>query len=334
MSTTMRDAGGTSGKRLRCSVALALSACVAAAYGWFNGPALEAQASCSDTTVCAAGVFCSGFEEGNKSIWDDYDGNPDSTNLLMTDPGPCSKSVNKIMRFRVPPGRGGVDLVKVLPTTHDKLYARWYQKWEPGYNFSAENHGSGLHAGSRDLLGHSGTRPSGSDWYTSWFEPMSASGTLNARPQLYTYYPGMYQDCANPNDSCWGDRLPCIYDDGTNYCKKPEHRETVMPAQLQSGRWYCVEMLLDGGTPTSSATGANGAQNLWIDGNQLGPWTLWHRATSNLKVNILWLSLFHHAEHSVEGVMFDDVVVSTSRVGCHGASTSAPPSAPTNLRIS
>ena len=22
-------------------------------------------------------MFCSGFEEGNKDIWDDYDGNPD-----------------------------------------------------------------------------------------------------------------------------------------------------------------------------------------------------------------------------------------------------------------
>ena len=33
---------------------------------------------------------------------------------------------------------------------------------------------------------------------------------------------------------------------------------------------------------------------------------------------ILWLSLFHHAEHSVEGILLDDVVVSTDRVGCLG----------------
>src|SRR5688500_5915666 len=64
-------------------------------------PPAFAQA-CSDATACTAGVFCSGFEEGNKSVWDDYDGNPDATNLLMTDPGPCARTGNHVMRLRVP----------------------------------------------------------------------------------------------------------------------------------------------------------------------------------------------------------------------------------------
>ena len=107
--------------------------------GWallIHVPPAFAQA-CSDAPACAAGVFCSGFEEGNKAIWDDYDGNPDATNLLMTDPGPCARTGNHVMRLRVPAGRGGADLIKMLPSTHDKLYARWYQKWEPGYDFTA-----------------------------------------------------------------------------------------------------------------------------------------------------------------------------------------------------
>jgi hypothetical protein len=51
-----------------------------------------------------------------------------------------------------------------------------------------------------------------------------------------------------------------------------------------------------------------------------------------LKIGLLWLSLFHHGDHSVEGVMLDDVVVSTSRIGCHGSAQPVP-GAPRNLRI-
>jgi hypothetical protein len=292
---------------------------------------------CSDVPVCSTGVFCSGFEEGNKAIWDDYDGNPDSTNLLITHPGPCNNSANHVMRMRVPPGRGAADLVKVLPSAHDKLYARWYQQWEPGYDFSATGHGSGLHAGSRNYLGSSGIRPNGADWFTAWFEPLAGSWSgndLSGIPNFYTYYRGMYQQCSNPDGDCYGDSLPCMYDEGTNFCSNASQREVVMPPRLESGRWYCVEVLLDGGNPSASGAGATGAQDFWIDNVEYGPWTnLWHRTTSNLKVSILWLNLFHHGNHSVAGVLLDDVVVSTSRIGCHGGGTPNSPGAPTNLRI-
>ena len=294
-------------------------------------------AQCSDVAVCsgaAGGVFCTGFEEANpKALWDDYDGNPNTHNEVLDQAGPCATPGNTVMRLKVPPGRGAADLVKVLPSTHDKLYARWYQYWEPGYDFSAQNHGGGLHAGDRGLLGQSGNRPNGQDWFTSWFEPLAGSwngNNLSGFPYLYSYYPGMYQQCGSPGN-CFGDALPCMYDEGSGFCTKPQHRETVMPPRLETGRWYCVEVMLDGGTPTATAAGANGVQDFWVDNVEIGPWTdLWHRTTSNLKISILWLNLFHHAEHSTVGVMLDDVVVSTQRIGCHGGSL---PSAPKNLRI-
>ena len=324
------------GRRLSGVLLALLIGCWAVTHAPQSSDLLFAAGACDDAPVCAAGVFCSGFEEGNKAIWDDYDGNPDSTNLLMTDPGPCSRSGNHVMRIRAPnagSAPSGADLVEVLPTAHDKMYARWYHKWEPGYDFTAKNHGSGLHAGSRNLLGRSGNRPNGSDWFSTWLEPLANGGTINRRPSLYTYYAGMYQDCADPNGSCWGDQFPCMYDEGSNYCEKPEHRETVMPPQFESGRWYCIEMMLDGGTPVTNPALANGAVNYWIDGVQYGPWTkLWLRTTSALKVNILWLSLYHHEQHSTAGIMLDDVVVSSTRIGCHGGPATAP-SAPTNLRI-
>lgn len=259
-------------------------------------------------------IFCEDFQSGTKDVWDDYDGNPDSTNLIVDDPGPAGASDNLAMRLRVPPGRGGADLVKVLPDTYDKLYARWYIKYEPGFDFSAANHGGGLHAGDRDWLGHSGQQPNGSDWFGAWID------YLNGDPHIfdiYAYYPGMYQDCVDPNGQCWGDHLPCIFDEGSTYCEKPQHRETVMPPTLTQDKWYCVELMVDGGTPSSGDNGASGSIDYWVDGQEIGPWTdLWLRSTPNLKLGILWLNLFHHAEHSVEGVMYDNVVVSKSRVGC------------------
>jgi hypothetical protein len=76
--------------------------------------------------------------------------------------------------------------------------------------------------------------------------------------------------------------------------------------------------MLDGGTATPTQSGANGSQNFWVDGAEIGPWTgLWHKTNPNLRVNILWLSLFHHNNHPNVGVRFDNVVVSTQRIGCN-----------------
>jgi hypothetical protein len=258
-------------------------------------------------------VFCSGFEEGNKDIWDDHDGNPDETNLLVDDPGPFGNAGNHAMRIRVPEGNAGADLVKELPAS-DALWARWYIQYEPGFDFDAPNHGGGLHAGSRDWLGHSHFQPAGDEWFTGWVEYDS---NLHA-PYVYSYYPGMYMDCADPDGACWGDHFPCMMDDGSNYCTKPEHQEKSPPIQLQTGKWYCVELFLDGGAPTPSAEGASGRLDVRIDGESLGPWDdLWMRSTADVQVGILWLSLYHHAEHSVPGVLYDHVVVSRSPIGCN-----------------
>lgn len=286
--------------------------------------AVSPEATCSSGTT----IFCSGFEEGSFSIWNDYDGNPAPTNSLLSDAGPLNLTGNSIARLFVPAGRGTADLTKLLPSTYDKVYVRWYQKWEQGYDFGAANHGSGIHAGSRELLARSDYRPTGSDWFSAFFEP------LNGRMNLYVYYRGMYQDCSNANGSCWGDRFPCILDDGSNYCTKAEHREKLMPPLMQTGKWYCFEIMVDAGNPVASDASANGAVDYWIDNTEYGPWgNLWFRTTQNLKTSILWMSLFHHGDHAAAGVLLDNVVVSSQRVGCAGGA-GATPSAPTNLRAS
>lgn len=254
-------------------------------------------------------VFASGFEEPNwRSVWDDYDGNPDSTNQGIANPGPFNLPGNHVMRLHVGPGRGGSDLVKVLPHTYDRLYARWYEYWEPGYDFSAPNHGSGLFAGDRKYLGQSDFRPKGDDFATAWFEPDAAHG---GRAYLYTYYRGMFMDCANPEGRCWGDHFPCFI--GPGYCTDPAYsaRPGKMPPLLRTGKWYCIEMMMDMGKAVDNAAAADGVLDLWIDGVEYGPWDkLWFRTVPGLKLSMLSLSTFFHGRHSAEGVLIDDIAVS------------------------
>lgn len=264
-------------------------------------------------------VFCTGFEEGNLDQWDDYDGNPTVTNTLMQHPGPFGKAENHVIRLRAPEGRGGADLVKVLPETYDRLFLRYYVMWEPGYDFNAAGHGSGLHGGARSQLGaNAGHRPDGTDKFVATIEPHRFEHRVN----IYAYYPGMYQDCADPDGSCWGDSFPCLDDNGSNYCTDSNHRPNPLPPVMQTGRWYNIEMLLDSGTPSADGSDADGILNLWIDGVEYGPWNdMWFRSTPDLKISILYLRLWHHGEHSVEGIMIDEVVVSTERIGTSSVPT-------------
>lgn len=264
----------------------------------------------TDTSV----VFCNGFEDGNLSVWDDWDNNSAPYNLVLEDPGPFNKTGNHVMRLRVPPGRGGADLVKVLPKTYNKLYARWYVYWEPGYDFTASNHGSGLFAGTREYLGQSDRRPTGTNFAQTLFEPHSVA----RKPFLYTYYRGMYQDCVNPDGACWGDQFPCYADLGQTFCTIGDHRPPAnkMPPVLTTGKWYRVEIMMDLGKPVSLNSNADGVLNMWIDGIEYGPWKkMWFRSTPELKLSILWLQLFHHNQHSEQGILIDDVVVSPQPIG-------------------
>lgn len=304
---------------------------VVAFYGSVGQAESAVRNECSSPP--AGSVFCEDFEGTNpKAKFDDYDGNPDSENLVVSDPGPAGDAANKAIRLRAPAGaRGGSDLVKVLPGSYDRLYARWYFRYEPGFNFAAPNHGGGLAAGSRDYLGRSGIRPSGNE-YAGFFLEYQVN---TAKPFAYSYYRGMYQDCGNPNGSCWGDSLPCVYDAGSSYCTKPQHRPADTLPSLKAGQWYCVEQFVDMGTPSTTGQSTNGRLALWLDGKLLSDiGDLWLRTTDTLKVQNFYMALFHHdGTHSSVGELIDNVVVSTQRVGCGSGTPSSAPYPPTDLRV-
>lgn len=276
-------------------------------------------------------IFCEDFEGVNpKGNFNDYDGNPDTENQVITDSGPAGDAANKVIRLRAPAGqRGGADLVKVFSSTHDRLFARWYFQYEPGFNFGALNHGGGLAAGDRNFVGQSGNRPSGTDFAGFYVQYQENS----RKPYAYSYYRGMYQDCSNPQGSCWGDSLACVYDTGGFYCIKPQHRPPIALPALQAGQWYCVEEMVDMGTPSATGTSANGRLSLWLNGQSIGDFPdLWIRTAASLKLQTLWLGLFHHdGTHSAVGELIDNAVVSTQRIGCGAVQSTLP--APKNLRV-
>jgi hypothetical protein len=273
----------------------------------------------------AGTVFCEDFEGANpKANFDDYDGNAETENQVISDGGPSGDISNKVIRLRVPSGQsGGSDIFKVLSGSYDKLYARWYFKYEAGFNFSARNHGSGLAAGNRNFTGQSGIRPTGSDWAGFFMQYQENS----AKPFVYSYYRGMYQDCTNPNGNCWGDSFPCIYDSGSYYCTRSQDRPTTTMPTIVAGKWYCYEQMIDMGVASDNGPGATGRITQWLDGVTIGDNTnLWLRTTSSLKIQNLWLSLYHHdSAHSVYGELIDNVVVSTQRIGCGSAVRPSPP---------
>ncbi len=273
-----------------------------------SGPQIPA-AFCDD--VDDAVVFCTDFEEGHLEQWDDYDGNIVVENVLTVDPGPRGADDNHVMRLRIPPGAATVDLVKLLPGFYDRLHMRWYIQYEPGYDMSMPGLGSGLHAGDRDLLGISDVRPAGDDRFAVLTSHTASDPQLLGRLD----YRGMYQACADPEKACSRDELPCLGPGAS--CANPAHAAFTAVPPLQTGQWYCVELMVDAGTPVQTREAADGVVSLTLDGTQLGLWDdLWFRTDPDLKLNVAWLLLYFGGEHGDEGVLYDDLVVSREPVGC------------------
>lgn len=300
-----------------------------------NNTPSDTTCASQDTTVCASAVFCTDFEEANwRTMWDDYDGNPAGQNDAITDVGPCNAAGNHVQKWTIPSGDvASVDLVKVLttpPAGYDRLYLRWYQKFSTGFTFTDTYHGSGMNAGGREYLGaYSGYKPDGTDYFQGFLQAHSGTGIvsgnqINARPEIYTYYPGMYMDCSNPEGSCYGDMFPCMSDavDGSGYCTVAKDSAPPWPPQFVADQWYCIELKIDAGT-----TGSTGSMDMWIDGTEYGSgWTgLNFRSTTNLKLDTLWMQHSYTGSHTgTPYILIDSIVASQNRVGCFGYGSTIP----------
>jgi len=270
----------------------------------FIAQVVSAASYAADTSA----IWCSGMEEPDiNGNWN----NQGASQQKYLDPGPFTIPGNSVARItglsRRWNGRGW-----------KRLYCRYYQKFETGYDFAAACHNGGAFSGGADCYGCAGNRaPAGAGgWF--WGTLESCYNDLR-RLHFYFYYPGQKMDCANPAGSCWGDHVPCMISD--SYCNRISAFKAPpmpLPPLMEDNRWYCIEMMCDAGDPAASATGANGVLDFWIDGTEYGPFqNLWFRSDSIVLVNLIgFMMYYHNGNPNGKTILIDDVVVSGSPVGC------------------
>lgn len=107
-----------------------------------------------------------------------------------------------------------------------------------------------------------------------------------------------FPTCQNQKQCCWGNK----------YKPDPE-------VKLPTGEWFCLEMMMDANTPGK----ADGKMAYWVDGKpgHSVDGIRW-RTTKDLQLNQAGLQHYiaDGDADSPNRVWFDDVVVSTSRIGC------------------
>jgi len=250
-------------------------------------------------------IFVEDFESGDFSRWDDTDPNAPPQVRLVTAKNLVHSGAGAA-QLEVQPGEGvGADLTKLFMLGHDRVYARYYTRFDPEFDQGNLMHFAHLAAlKDRWQLGRSGQKPDGTDFFCTGLEPWRKWGRNPAPGALgfYSYFVDMKPDPSGP------------------YYGNP-FRPDSPPVLVKRGQWYCMEMMLKANAPGR----ADGEQAFWIDGRLKGHYTgIRWRTTDQLKVNCLWLLLYIHDNKQVNRVWFDDVVVATEYVGPRATIGSAP----------
>jgi hypothetical protein len=259
-------------------------------------------------------VFVEDFETDDVQVvidrWTDHK-RPDNMSIVTdVPPGATGRAM------RLGPG---ADLYRRLPHNHERLFLRYYVKYET----PSEYHHSGATIGGYNPpldfpFPHAGERPAGDDRVLIGIEPLSgrvATPDSTLRFDFYNYWMHMR---TNPGGTYFGNDL--INDPAV-----------VVPA----GTWTCVEVMVKLNHPVHSF---NGELALWLNGRlvthlrQSRPrgywvWDSFHpdpyadpfegfqfRSTGDLGLNWIWLQNFITSDLEA-AVFFDHVVMAKKYVG-------------------
>ena len=269
-------------------------------------------------------VFAEDFEEASlDAVWSRWEDVQSQEIMSLSPDVPLVASGARSLLMAHVGGKGnGGYLYRRLPPGYDKLYVRFYVKFDP--NCSPIHHFvhmGGYNPPTRWPQGGAGLRPQGNERFTTGVEPFGKSW----RWDFYSYWMAMR---SSPDGHSWGH----------DFINDPALR-------AERGRWICVELMMKMNEPV---TQSNGEQALWIDGR---PWikdgqTLSHlgqgfprgkwvwdsfnpdpqgepfegfqwRTTEDLKLNFLWLLLYitDSPPGHVSQVWFDDIVVARQYIG-------------------
>ncbi len=315
---------------------------------WFLGVALTALVMIPRTagaSECdqpdAAWLMCEDFEGGgagweawfDQSSWTECAGCPGGVNdpdrirldndatlahdgeWSLTTPGTAADFTGGTLRYASCDGDPSAGCTL---QGHDELYFRTWVRLDAAHDYVHHFLGIG---GSRpdaywEANGNAGCRPNGERWAGTRVD-------LNPDHELffYTYYPGMNCDsggyCSGQyaDDICNGCAdidMPCS--NGPECCWG-NHFSPDPPVVMATETWTCIEMMMRLNTPGQS----DGAMAFWVD-DALGhevEGMAW-RDVPELQLNRAMLEHFidpGDTDHPNQ-VWFDDVVVSTQRIGC------------------
>lgn len=296
-----------------------------------------------------AWLLCEDFEGGDAgwqawyadSLWTECSGCPDGVNdpdrirlendpALVHDggwalhtPGTGPDFQGGALRFATCDGapQSGCNLVG-----YDRLYFRTWVRLAADHDYV--HHFLGLRGTQPDAYwnanGNAGCRPASDRWAGTRVD-------LNSDHELffYTYHPDMHCDaggyCSGDYaqgicDGCAGIGMPCS--NGLECCWG-NHYSPETPVVLSTETWTCLEMSMELNTPGQ----ADGSMSFWVDdvlGHEAGG-IRW-RDGAELQLNRAVLEHYiapGDTDHP-NGAWFDDVIVSTERIGC-----GAPPSGTT-----
>jgi len=235
------------------------------------------------------------FEDGNYDDWFDAYGSP-----LVIDNTRTAHSGSRALKCIAVYNDGNSSTSSIKYWFHpgyDKVYFRWYCKFDSTFNQGWGMHFCSLYAVEGDnkwnQMGMAGIKPDGDDRFGSGFEPWSNWETLTppGRMEFYAYWHEMLRD----NDGhYWGN---VFYPDSV-----------IIP---ERGRWYCMEMMIK----ANDAGDDNGEIAAWIDGELYMHLSGFNwRTTNELKIKRISLGIYIHNNPKDNVCWFDDVVLSTGYI--------------------
>ncbi len=236
---------------------------------------------------------------------------------------------------------------KYLDHGFEHLYARWYFK--AGRDFESTTKIAGFSIKKSDMSSFwndhtgAGIRPDG---YTNGGGFRIVTGSMTAgnigEANFYTYHtqqmldrwsnggtlycmyygdatapPPSYVD--TPGDTDGSGNYYCSWDRGTEYASAMADRaydEYVDgDRHIEKERWYCIEAELLLNTP-----GQNDAElRFWMDDVLKGEWIgVRFREQQDMAIHMFQLTASSPADHGLQHSYFDNIVISTNRIGCLG----------------
>ncbi len=269
-------------------------------------------------------VFAEGFEADSiETVWSRWESVENKSIMSLASDVPAgSGGAKSLLMTHVGGASNGGHLYRRLLPGYDKLYVRFYVKFDPDcapmHHFF---HVGGYNPPTPWPQGGAGERPAGDERFTTGVEPYGQQW----RWDFYSYWMKMR---SSPDGKSWGH----------DFINDPK-------LAVERGRWICVELMMKMNDPV---TESNGEQALWIDGrpwvkdgqtiSHLGPgfprgewvWDSFHadpngqpfegfqwRNTPELRLNFLWVLLYitKAPPGHISRVWFDDIVVAREYIG-------------------